>query len=112
MSWQQTAFCQPPGAAGRPAGLTGAGLVLSNVDVDYYVDMGGRAYGQLSGAALNLQSEQAERYVTASKLAHRFCRMLEETFIQHGYVEQLMRALRSFYRKTQVERLQLIGALG
>jgi len=62
--------------------------------------------------AENLQSEQAERYVTASKLAHRFCRMLEETFIQHGYVEQLMRALRSFYRKTQVERLQLIGALG
>jgi len=87
-------------------------LVLSNVDVDYYVDMGGRAYGQLSGAALNLQSEQAERYVTASKLAHRFCRMLEDKFIRHGHVEQLMRALRSFYRKTQVERLQLIGALG
>gem|GEM_PF-265386 len=59
----------------------------------------------------NLQSEQAQRYVTASKLALRFCRMLEEKFLRYGYLEQLVRALRSFYRKTQVERLQLIGSL-
>jgi len=50
-------------------------LGRSNVDVDYHVDMGGRAYGQLSGAAL--RGEHNKWRPVFEELSQKFERLIE-----------------------------------
>jgi hypothetical protein len=59
--------------------------------------------------ANHLHAEQAERYVTATRLAHRYCRRLEHRYLRPRRETELQRDLTHFYRKTQTQRLLHIG---
>lgn len=57
----------------------------------------------------HLHAEQVERYVTATRLAHRYCRRLERQYLCPRRGPELQRDLTRFYRKSQSQRLLHIG---
>jgi hypothetical protein len=71
-------------------------------------DLEGALFDSFS-LAPNLHHEQRERYVTASRLAHRYCRHLERTFLRERRGTALTRNLRTFYRLGQADRLAFIA---
>lgn len=58
--------------------------------------------------ATNLEDEQVERYVTASRYAHRYCRHLERRFLRPQRGHALRHEVRQFYRMGQAQRLHHI----
>ena len=61
--------------------------------------------------AAPLSAEQAERYRTASGLAHRYCSYLESRYLRASRLADLAREARRFYRLGQREKLERIAAL-
>lgn len=57
----------------------------------------------------HLRDEQAERYITATRLALRYCRRLEREFLSRRRRQELTADLRAFFRKSQAARLDHIG---
>jgi hypothetical protein len=57
-----------------------------------------------------LTRQKREMYASANRYAARFCRALEERFLQRGRVrcEALVRELRHFYRLTHAPKIRLI----
>jgi len=57
-----------------------------------------------------LTRQKRELYASANRYAARFCRVLEDRFLQRGRVrcEALVRALRHFYRLTHAPKIRLI----
>jgi hypothetical protein len=58
-----------------------------------------------------LTPERAERYRLASDLAFRYCRYLEEEYLERSRLSDLAREARRFYRLGQREKLERIRAL-
>jgi hypothetical protein len=56
-----------------------------------------------------LTTEQRQRYVTANRLAMRYCDFLERSFIRERRLFSLMRELGRFFRQGQQARLETIG---
>jgi hypothetical protein len=58
----------------------------------------------------SLTRQKRELYTSANRYAARFCRALEDRFLQRGRVrcEALVRELRHFYRLTHAPKLRLI----
>jgi len=64
-------------------------------------------------AAANLKSLDSGRKITyenARRLANRYCRHLEKTYMGSGSLSPLWEELRQFYRMTHWKKLQLLGA--
>ncbi|MEW5853725.1 MAG: hypothetical protein AB2A00_33430 [Myxococcota bacterium] len=68
-----------------------------------------RVLFQSYALAEHLRTEQVERYVTASRLAQRYCRRLERDYLHSRRHSRALADLCAFYRKSQVGRLHHIG---
>lgn len=63
-----------------------------------------REYSLIAGVS----AERAERYHAASAFAYRYCRFLENAFLQPPRLDELRREARRFYRLGQAGKLERI----
>lgn len=62
--------------------------------------------------APGLSAEEAFRYVSASRLAERYCGWLQRRFLRGARLGELAQEARRFYRLGQRDKLERIAALG
>ncbi len=60
---------------------------------------------------VGLNEEEQSRYEKANTYASKYCRGLQERYLRIGRKTEMLRELRRFYRKTQIQKLNMIDKL-